>query len=307
MVPHPLKASNAKLRPRIRRRLPALDELLKRRILGRHVDFDSDELVAPLAVLGDEPAPFEAQDLPRCRPLGNAQHHRSVGCRHLYLGTQHRFLEGDRELQADVGALARVETVRRDLDGHDRVAAATRSLLPLAGKADAGAVLEALRKLEVDGLAIGKGDPLRLQCNRVLERDLEAIGDVGALLGAARAASKATERPSARASSGRAPEQPFEKVAEVGCISATAASEIEILEAGARLRASTATRLVAAEAAPERHLGIAFLVDLAPVVTRALILVGQQVVRGGDLPKALGCLRIVLIPVGVKLLGEAPI
>ena len=145
-----------------------------------------------------KPRPLSRSTLPDVVPLGIGQHHRSFGRRHLHLGAQHRFLERDRQLEPDIVPVAGEKAVRRDLDRDDRVAAPARALLALAGKADLGPVLEALGKLEVDRLAVGKRDPLRLQRHRVVERDLQPIGDVGALLRRPRALAKAAERPAAR-------------------------------------------------------------------------------------------------------------
>ena len=72
--------------------------------------------------------------------------------------------------------------MRLDRDGDDGVAGPGGARLALAGEADAGAVLDALGQLEVDGLAVGQRDPLRLQLGRIDERDGQPIGDVGALL-----------------------------------------------------------------------------------------------------------------------------
>ena len=119
-----------------------------------------------------------------------------------------------------------------------------------------------------------------------------------------RALTETAERAAARAAAGGAAEQALEQVAEVGGVAAT--PEVEILEARARLR-PTGTGRIAGETAAERHLGISFFVDLDAVVARALILVGQHVVGVGHLAEALGGVRIVLVAVGVKLFGEAPI
>ena len=194
--------------------------------------------------------------------------------------------------------------MRCDLDRNDRITATSWPLLALAPKADAGPILEAGRELEVDGLAVRQRDPLRLQSDRILEWNLESIGDVGALLCRPSALSEAAEWPATRAAPRGTPEQSLEQVAKVGAI--TAAAEVEVLETGARLRPAR-TRRIAAKAAAERHLGIAFLVDLTAIVLGALVLVRQQVVGRGHFPEALGGVRVVFVAVGVKLLGEAAI
>ena len=94
---------------------------------------------------------------------------------------------------------------------------------------------------------------------------------------------ESAEWPAPAARSGCAAEQTLEQVAEIGRLGST---EVEIFEAlraaGARLRTAGALR-IAAEAAAERHLRIAFLVDFAAVVLGAFVFVGEQIVGGGDL------------------------
>ena len=70
--------------------------------------------------------------------------------------------------------------------------------------------------------------------DRVDERHLQAVGDVGALLRRARALAKAAEaacRPPARCAGGA--EQAFEQVAEIGRVAAAEAA-LEALEPAAR-------------------------------------------------------------------------
>ena len=155
-VAHEQAGLNPEIRARVARRVPFLGELLQLGVVRRNVDLDAHQLVAALAVLGGEAAALEAQHLARRRPLGNGQHHRPFGRRHLHLGAEHRFLQRDREIQANVVAFAREEAVRSDLDRDDRVAASGRPFLTLAGEPDLGPVLEPLRQLEVDRLAVGR-------------------------------------------------------------------------------------------------------------------------------------------------------
>src|SRR5206468_9498363 len=99
-------------------------------------------------------------------------------------------------------------------------------------------------------------------------------------------------------------EQPFEQVRQVRspfCL------EAEALKTPGTRPSPAAAVTAAAEAAPERHLRIAVLVDLAAVVLRPLILVHQQVVGGGDLRESLRGVRLILVPVRVKLLRQAAI
>src|SRR4029079_3233594 len=236
MVPHCWTISDSKACPRIAGRSPAFDEFLKIGIVGRNVDLDGDQLVAALAVLGGETAALEPQDLARRRSLRNGKHDRPIGRRNFHLGAEHRLLESHRKLEANVGAVTRVETVRGELDRDERVPAAARSVLALASEADSSAVLEAGWKLEVDGLAVGERNPLRLKCHCVLERDLEAVRDIGALLRRPATLPKAAERPTA-APAGRSTEQALEQVAQVGGV---AGFEVEVFEPTTRLRSSRA-------------------------------------------------------------------
>ncbi len=182
-----------------------------------------------LPSLAVKPRPLRRSTFPELVPLGIVSITGPSGRRHLHLRSEHRFLERYRQVEPDVVAVAPEEAVRRDLDRHDRVPASARTFLPFAGEADLGSVLEPLRKLEVDGLAIGERDPLRLQRDRIVERNLQPIGDVRAFLRRRarwRKPPNGTAAASPRAASGRT-EQPFEEVAEVGRIGS---AEIEILE-----------------------------------------------------------------------------
>ena len=102
---------------------------------------ERDQLVAALAGLVGKAAAFEPQHLARRRALGNGQHDRAFRRRHLDLGAEHRFLERDRQGQADVLAVASEKRVACDLDGDDGIAApagpswpwpASRILVPLS-------------------------------------------------------------------------------------------------------------------------------------------------------------------------------
>src|SRR5690348_1522223 len=191
-----------KARARVAASAPAFRKLLKLRILRRNVDFDRHQLIAALSVLGGEPAALEAEHFSRAGALWDCEHHRSFWRWHLHLGAEHRLFESHRQFEPDVVAVAGEETVGRDFDGDDRVAAPRRTFLALPAEADLGPVLQTLRELEVDGLAVGERDPLRLQGDRILERHLEPVSDIGALLRRCGALAEAAERPAALASAG---------------------------------------------------------------------------------------------------------
>ena len=97
-----------------------------------------------------------------------------------------------------------------DLDGDDGVALAARSLLALAGETDSTAALDALGKLQVEGLAAGQRHALLLEGGGIDERDFEPIGNVGALL---RSLGPATEASAAASLTAHcAAEQPLEQI-----------------------------------------------------------------------------------------------
>jgi hypothetical protein len=190
------------------------------------------------------------------------------------------------------------------MDSDNRVARSARTRLALASEADFGAVLDSLGELDLDGLAVAERDALLLERRRVLELDRVAIAGVRAL-GRRRppAVAEAPEpaRPAAASATLRA-EQAFEQIGQIGRFTAgfvTAGTGIGGFEA--------AEPTAAAAPKAERRLGIALLVDLAAVILRALVLVGQQVVGARDLGEALRGLGIVLVAIRVKLLGELAI
>src|SRR3546814_18579258 len=91
---------------------------------------------------------------------------------------------------------------------HQGVAIAAGASLALSGKPHLPAALDPRRQLQVDRLAVGEGDALRLQRRRFLKRNLQPIGDIGAP--ALRALAKGTAAPPLAAV-----EQIGEDVAEV--------------------------------------------------------------------------------------------
>ena len=159
-------------------------------------------------------------------------------------------------------------------------------------------------QLEVDRLAAAERDALAAERRRIVERHVEAIGDVGALLRRRAAAAEAAEAAAARRRR-RAAEQAFEHVAEIGRL---AAAELEARHWGRESRRRRRRRRPPPP--PPKPKGIAGLPSpsISPrSILRALVLVGQQVIGLRDLGEALGRLGIVLVAVGVQLLGELAI
>jgi hypothetical protein len=149
-------------------------------------------------------------------------------------------------------------------------------------------------QLQIERLAVGEGDTLRFQGGGLVEIDLQAIGHVGTALrlcALPEAAEAALIAPAA--------ENAVEDIAEVG--------RRRIAEIGTATAAAEAACLRPAAAIAERRLGIALLVDLATIILGALILVRQQIVSGRHLGEPGGRLRIVLVAIGMKLLGELAI
>src|SRR5262249_53183385 len=148
----------------------------------------------------------------------------------------------------------------------------------------------------------------RLQRYRILERHPQTIGDVGTFLRRSSALSETPETPAGTAAAPRrSSEQAFEKVAEIGII----AAKVEVLEPGsawsrARMGSARPSR-ISAKAGSERHLRIAVLIELAAIILRALVLVRQEIIGVSDLAEALGCIRIILVTIGMKLFGETAI
>jgi hypothetical protein len=133
----------------------------------------------------------------------------------------------------------------------------------------------------------------------LLERYWQPVIDVGATGRCRPRPSAEPAEPAARRAAGApggATEQTLEDVAQIAGI---AAAEFEM--GGTRARPEPAR---ACTAIAERRLGVAVIVDLAAIILCPLVLVGQQIVRRGDLAEAIRRLGIVLVAVGMKLLGE---
>src|SRR5207253_9934465 len=136
--------------------------------------------------------------------------------RHADLPAEHRLVERHRQVEPDIVALAPVETVRADVNRDQRVAIAARPRLALPGEPDLRSVLDAGRQPDVERLAAGQGHALPRKGRRILEADLQPVGDIGALLRrprTAEAAERASARPGAAAAApAHAAENAFEQV-----------------------------------------------------------------------------------------------
>ena len=168
--------------------------------------------------------------------------------------------------------------MRADVDRDERVAIAAGPRLALAGEADLGAVLDAGRQLDVERLAAAQRHALARERRGILEADLEPIGDVGALLRRPRAA-EAAERPPPPPPPAR-PRRPPKMPSNRSEIALLVVAEVEVLAIGPAKAALRAAAAIAAAAAAEAegHFRIALLVDLAPVILGAFVLVGQDVI-----------------------------
>jgi hypothetical protein len=149
-----------------------------------------------------------------------------------------------------------------------------RPLLALPGKPDLRPVLEALGQFEVYRLAVGQCDALRLQRDRVDERDFQPVGDIGAFLRHPlrwRKPEKPPPPPPPRAAFA-APNSPSNKSLR-SAESPNPPWKPSNPPPGPRPARAAGTGRIAAKAGPEGHLGVAVLVDLAAVILRALVLV----------------------------------
>ena len=152
--------------------------------------------------------------------------------------------------------------------------------LSLALEAHLGAVLDPGGKLEVDRLAVGQGNPLRIEGGGIGERHAQAVLHVGAL---ARRRRRRTAAGGAPAAHSAAVEQPIEEVADVDPLGRAEAFEILRRKAALAARSALGPTAEAAAAHSKGHCRIALGVDLAAVEPGALVLVRQQVVGPGDL------------------------
>src|SRR6478609_8164646 len=101
MVPHDVSPLNAEPGAWVGRCSPTLDELLELGVVSGNIDLHRNELVTALAVLGDEAAPLETENLPGGGPFRDGQHYRPIRRWHLHLGAEHGLLEGHGELKTD--------------------------------------------------------------------------------------------------------------------------------------------------------------------------------------------------------------
>ena len=122
-----MERSDAHGGPRVPAVGPFGGKALQLSIIGRDVDHQRDELIAAPAILLVKALALQAQRLARAAPLGDRQHDGALDGRHLDRTAQHRFVQGDRQVQADVVAVAGEEGMGADLDRDDRIAGAARS------------------------------------------------------------------------------------------------------------------------------------------------------------------------------------
>src|SRR5437762_5972536 len=99
-----IQSLDAEARTRVAATRPVLGELLEFRIVRRDVNLDSHELVAALAVLRGKAPPLETEHLAGRGALGNREHYRPLGRRHLHLRAERCLLERDRQVEPDVGS-----------------------------------------------------------------------------------------------------------------------------------------------------------------------------------------------------------
>src|SRR5688572_16763227 len=111
----------------------------------RKNDSDFDDKISPLTVArGRRPSSPDVKPLPGLGPRRHAQPRRAVGCGHLELGAQRRFVHTDRHGDVKVIAFAYERLMRLDLEGQIEIAdtAAPLAGVSLAGHANTAAITD---------------------------------------------------------------------------------------------------------------------------------------------------------------------
>src|SRR5215207_5004924 len=264
---------------------------------------DGDEQVPGSPRLGHTLA-LEAEGAAAGGIFRNRQFHCAAERRHPNLAAQHRLIERNGQIQAQITALDLEVGMRRDADRNQEIArrVARRGFaLPLQPDLLAGD--DACRDPDIELLAGRQADALFPAFDRLLQRHRH--GDVQIEIEADPAGVE-FEGPAAAGTSapGRAAEHAVEDILKT--CPARAAGTAAGAEAGFEAARSTgAAARVAAGKTLEAWLALG--VDLAAVELLALVLVADDLVGGIDLGKARSRLRIVLVVVRVMLLGELAI
>src|SRR6202035_1709834 len=229
------------------------------------------------------------------------QFHRAAERRHAYLAAEHRFIERDRQFDAQIAAVDLKEGMRRDADRDQEIAGpvAVRGLaLPLQPDLLAGG--DAGGNLDIELLAGRQPDALLDALDRLFQRHRHGDGKIEIERNPAgiefEGVAAAGPLPPARG----AAEHAVEDVLETAAANAAGAEGVGLEAAGAG-----ATARVAAGKALKARLALG--VDLAAIERLALVLVAQDLVGRVQLGKARLGFRIVLVGVGVMLLGELAI
>lgn len=150
----------------------------------RRDDLQLDPLVAlSLALCPCDPARPQTQDLARARTRRNGESHGAVDGRCRDLAAENGLVDGDRESQENVVALAMKNQMGPDDNGDERITCctATNAGRALAAQPQRLSVFGAPRDLDRKALAIGQGDAsLGASCS-IQKRHLERIAGIWAM------------------------------------------------------------------------------------------------------------------------------
>jgi hypothetical protein len=149
--------------------------------LGRSDNLQLDPLVARLlAARMPDPAPAQPQDPAGTRARRNCQAHRAVDGGGRDLRPEDRLVDGDRQGQHDVVAVAPEHRMGPHEDRDQRVPGrpAAKAGRPLATQPQGLPVLGAARDLHREGLAVGQRDPGLGPAHRVQKRHLQRVARI---------------------------------------------------------------------------------------------------------------------------------
>ena len=235
------------------------------------------------------PLAAQAQNLSAGRSLGNRHCHPAADGRHLDARAENGLVQGNRQFKRDIVAIAREQGMGLNLELDERVArlapaCARTALVPQPKRLPA---LDACGNGNIERLVVGKLHALLYAVDRLQEADLEVIAVVHAAHGE-------------RAALPSPPEKIAENIGKIARSPAAAKPAAGVFLA----EALPAARIFAMERV--RAL-ISHRVDLARVITLALLGVAQHGKGGRNFFELLLGLFIVFILVGMQIFRELPV
>src|SRR5215475_12470754 len=237
-------------------------------------DFRGDEEIAGTARFRQALA-LEAEGAPTGGVFRDRQFHRAAERRHAHPTAEHRLVERDRQVDAQVAAVDLEEGMRRDADGDEHVTRpVTRRGLALPLQPDLLARAHAGRNLDIELLAARQPHALLGALDGVLQRDSQRSIDVEV---DPDAAGVELEMIAAAARAAAAAEHAVEDVLEAAATAHPAGAASTGAEGiGLEAAGTGAAARVAAGKTVEARLALG--VDLAAVELSALVLVAQDLV-----------------------------